>query len=80
VASRKCDPTLDSVAETAAATEGSDPATARATWAKVDRAFTDQAHILPLVNELEDTLVSARVGNYQSSPELGPLLSQLWVR
>jgi ABC-type transport system substrate-binding protein len=80
VASRTCDPTLDYVAESAAAAEGSDPATARATWAKVDRAFTDAAHILPLVNELEDTLISARVGNYQSSPELGPLLSQLWVR
>jgi YVTN family beta-propeller protein len=80
VASRKCDPTLDSVAETAAAAEGSDPATARAMWSEVDRAFTSDAYILPLVNELEDTLVSTRVGNYQSSPELGPLLSQLWVR
>jgi ABC-type transport system substrate-binding protein/streptogramin lyase len=76
---RTCDPTLDSVAASAAAIEGSDPAAARATWARVDRAFTDEAHILPLVNELEETLVSARVGNYQSSPELGPLLSQLWV-
>jgi hypothetical protein len=31
-------------------------------------------------NELQTTLVSRRVGNYQYNPQWGPLLDQLWVR
>jgi hypothetical protein len=34
----------------------------------------------PLPTRSTGWFVSARVGNYQSSPILGPLMSQLWVK
>jgi cobalt-precorrin 5A hydrolase/precorrin-3B C17-methyltransferase len=36
--------------------------------------------VVPFDNPVAWTLASQRVGNYQSSPHWGPLLSQLWVR
>jgi YVTN family beta-propeller protein len=80
LAARPCNRDLDALAEQAYHAEGTDPGTARADWAAIDRKLTDAATILALDNELEATVVSQRVGNYQSSPELGPLLSQIWVR
>jgi peptide/nickel transport system substrate-binding protein len=77
---RGCSPGLDALAEQAYHAEGTDPGTARADWAAIDRKLTDAATILALDNQLEATVVSQRVGNYQSSPELGPLLSQIWVQ
>ncbi len=80
LAARPCNRALDALAEQAYHAEGTDPGTARAAWAAIDRKLTDQATILALDNQLEATVVSQRVGNYQSTPELGPLLSQIWVR
>jgi len=31
------------------------------------------------VNGKIDNLVSTRLGNFQSNPQLGPLLDQMWV-
>ncbi len=77
---RNCNRGLDALADRAYHAEGTDPGTARATWAAIDRALTDNAAFVALANQLEATVASQRVGNYQSSPELGPLLSQIWVR
>jgi YVTN family beta-propeller protein len=79
-AGRNCNRGLDALADDAYHAEGTDPSAARTLWAAVDRKLTDDAPFVALVNTLEATAVSQRVGNYQSSPELGPLLSQIWVR
>jgi peptide/nickel transport system substrate-binding protein len=75
-----CDPHTDALASQAQATQPADPAAARRLWAQVDRAVTNLAPYVPLYNETSAGFVSARVGNYQDSPEYGPLLDQMWVR
>jgi YVTN family beta-propeller protein len=77
---RPCNRDLDALAEQAYQAEGTDPGAARAKWTAIDRMLTDEATILALDNEQEVTVVSQRVGNYQSSPLGGPLLSQIWVK
>jgi hypothetical protein len=49
-------------------------------WQGVDRALTQAAPWVPMVNDISNDVVSARVGNYQVSPLTGALLGQLWVR
>jgi YVTN family beta-propeller protein len=80
LAGRDCNRGLDALADDAYRAEATDPRAARTMWATIDQKLTDDAPFVALVNTLEATVVSQRVGNYQSSPELGPLLSQIWVR
>jgi YVTN family beta-propeller protein len=75
-----CDPHVDALAGQARAAQLTDPAAARRLWAQVDRIVTDQAPWIPILNEASTAFVSARVRNYQESPEYGPLLAQVWVR
>jgi ABC-type transport system substrate-binding protein len=75
-----CNRRLDARIEQAAAIQGSDPARAAAMWGEIDRALVDQAVALPWASPSIASLVSARVGNYQSHPLWGTLLDQLWVR
>jgi YVTN family beta-propeller protein len=75
-----CNRGLDALAEKAYHAQSNDPRAARAMWTAIDRKLTDDAPFVALANTLEATVVSQHVGNYQSSPELGPLLSQIWVR
>lgn len=77
---RWCNPAMDRLAKRAHQLEGADPGRSRALWQRVDRRLTDSASMVALVNTLESTVVSSRVGNFQSSSFEGPLLSQLWVR
>ena len=42
--------------------------------------IVDRAATVPFANDLELTLLSQRVGNYQFNPQWGVLLDQLWVR
>jgi ABC-type transport system substrate-binding protein len=77
---RFCDPRLDNLVSKAQASQLTDPATARKLWAQADRLATDQAPLIPLYNAGDAAFVSARVGDYQDSPEYGPLLDQMWVR
>ena len=74
------DPHVDKLVAEARATQSTDPAAARRWWAKADRIVTDQAPWVPVFNETSAGFVSSRVGNYQESPEYGPLLDQMWVR
>jgi ABC-type transport system substrate-binding protein len=57
-----------------------DPGAALRAWTEIDRTISDEALVVPFVNPIFSTFVSARVGNYQSNQTIGPLLSQLWVR
>jgi ABC-type transport system substrate-binding protein len=75
-----CNPQAELTAAEAHKAEVSDPGKADRLWADVDRMITDDAPVVALGNATSTTLISARVGNYQSSPTLGPLLSQMWVR
>jgi len=75
-----CNPAVDKLAGQAQAAELTDPAAARALWARVDHAVTDQAPWAPVFNSSWTVFVSARAGNCQVSTSYGPLLDQMWVR
>jgi peptide/nickel transport system substrate-binding protein len=75
-----CDPAIDAEATKAATTQSSDHVAANAAWARIDRGLVDKAAAIPLFTQQSATLLSKRVGNYQFSPQWGPLLDQLWVR
>lgn len=75
-----CNLELDQRAAAASALQSTDPGAALRAWTQIERATTDQAPLVPTVNQIESTLLSARVGNYQSNQIWGPLLSQLWVK
>ena len=57
-----------------------DPAASSEAWAEVDRAITDWAPWVSLVNPIDVDFVSERLGNYQYNPVWGLLLAQVWVR
>jgi len=57
-----------------------DPQTAAAGWAQLDRQLTDRAVFLPTVTPNEIDLLSCRAGNFQYNPVWGALIDQLWVR
>lgn len=67
------------LASQALAEQTIDPATARRLWARVDQMVTNDAPVMATVNGKIDNLVSTRLGNFQSNPQLGPLLDQMWV-
>lgn len=75
-----CNPELEQRAKEATGLEATDPGDALRAWTQIDRAITDEAAIVPAVNQIDWWFVSTRVRNYQSSEILGPLLSQIWVR
>jgi peptide/nickel transport system substrate-binding protein len=75
-----CNPAADSLIYRAQAAQATDPAAARRLWAEADRTITNNAPWVPPVNDKEAALTSARVGNYQDNPILGPLLDQMWTR
>jgi len=77
-AAEYCNPAADRLIYRAQA--ATDPAAARRLWAKADRTITNDAPWVPLVNDKEATLTSARVSNYQDNPMLGPLLDQMRTR
>jgi len=75
-----CDPELEAAIERAERAETNDPQRAGKLWANADRMIVDQSPWVFLVNTIGLDFVSARVGNYQYSPQWGILLDQLWVR
>jgi peptide/nickel transport system substrate-binding protein len=75
-----CDRHADQLASQAQAAQLTDPATARMLWAQVDRLVTDRAPWVPIISHAPATFVSARIGNYQQSSSIGPLIDQMWVR
>jgi len=75
-----CDPAADSLIYRAQAAQATDPGAAGRLWAQADRTITNDAPWIPLVNDEEAVLTSARIGNYQDNPMLGPLLDQMWTR
>ena len=78
--SELCKPALERQIHMAERMQEQDPVAAQEAWAAADRMIVDQAAAVPYANNLALTLVSARTGNYQSNPQWGVLLDQLWVR
>jgi ABC-type transport system substrate-binding protein/DNA-binding SARP family transcriptional activator len=75
-----CNKALDAAAQRALDTQSTDPAAARTQWQQIDRAVTDAAPAAFLYNPIRSVFVSSRVRNLQTSPQWGPLLSQIWVK
>jgi YVTN family beta-propeller protein len=75
-----CAHTIDAEMTRARRLLAQDPSAGAALWADIDRKVTDQAPWVPLVTQQRVEIVSSRVGNYQRHPQLGTLLSQLWVQ
>jgi YVTN family beta-propeller protein len=77
--SQFCDPGVDGQLDRASAVQRSDPAGSTALWQDVDRAITDAAPSVELLNRRSAVLVSERVENVQQHPLWGVLEDQLWV-
>jgi peptide/nickel transport system substrate-binding protein len=75
-----CDRRIERDINRALDLQTSDLPAANQLWAKIDRALTDRAPWLFLVNPKTQVFVSERVGNFQHNPQWGVLLDQLWVR
>ena len=74
-----CDRRLDRQMRRALTLEATDPRRAAEMWHQIDRAITDEAVWLPLMNPRTVDFVSARVRNYQYHPYWGFLASQAWL-
>ena len=77
--SRFCSPRIDQLSDKALQDQVSNPADAPAAWEAVDRAIVNTAPAIFLANPRTFDVLSSRAGNYQSSPEWGTLVDQLWV-
>jgi YVTN family beta-propeller protein len=75
-----CNRTIDDMAIQAQLSQVSNPGTAARLWKQVFAMLDLDAVVIPTIYNTAATLVSARVGNYQSDPLYnGPDLDQLWV-
>jgi peptide/nickel transport system substrate-binding protein len=75
-----CDRTIDRRIEAATRLQITQPAAAHERWASIEHDVMDQAPWVPLVNRTFGNLVSQRLGNFQVSPQWGPLVDQMWVK
>jgi len=75
-----CDRDIDRRMEAATRLQITQPALAHERWASIERDVMAQAPWVPLVNRSFANLVSQRVGNFQVSPQWGPLIDQMWVQ
>jgi YVTN family beta-propeller protein len=75
-----CDPKLEADIRRAERAQSTDPQHAGGLWANADRTIVDLSPWVFLMNPISLDFVSARVSNYQHSPQWGILLDQLWVR
>jgi YVTN family beta-propeller protein len=75
-----CNPRIDRQMDEADRLQISDPRGADKVWASVDHEITNLALSVPFVSLRNLDFTSARVGDYQFSPDLGTLIDQFWVR
>jgi peptide/nickel transport system substrate-binding protein len=75
-----CNTPMDRMIKHASQISTEDPAASSEAWAEVDRAMTDWAPWVPLVNPIDVDFVSERLENYQYNPQWGLLLAQVWVQ
>ena len=75
-----CDPAIDEGMARAERLQITDPAKAGDEWASIEHDVMDQAPWVPLVDRNWANLISRRLGNFQVSPQYGPLVDQMWVQ
>jgi len=79
--SHSCNPTIDAVAQAAAANAAIDPGRSLELWSQVDQMLTDSGAFVTLgAGARGAVLVSPTVRHVELSPLLGPVLSQFWVK
>jgi peptide/nickel transport system substrate-binding protein len=78
--SEYCNPSLDALAKHATEIQPTNPSQAVQTWARIDQMLTDDAPAVAMETPRSFVITSSRLGNYQSNPYDGPILSQMWVR
>jgi ABC-type transport system substrate-binding protein len=78
--SEYCDPVFDKLVQQAEDSQLTDPARADALWAKADHRLADQAAAVPIMNDVGQDVLSARLQNYQHNPQFGLLIDQLWIK
>ena len=75
-----CDPSIDRRMEEAGRLRATDPAGALDLWSEIEHDLVDEAVWVPLGNGYYTSVTSRRLGNYQSNPQWGPLVDQMWVQ
>jgi YVTN family beta-propeller protein len=75
-----CDPAIDQRMARAERLQITDPAKARDEWSSIEHDVMDEAPWVPLVDRNWANLTSERLGNFQVSPQYGPLVDQMWVQ
>jgi len=78
--SRFCDRAIDRRMAVATRLQLTQPSVAHERWAQIERDLMDRAVWAPVVSRSWANLVSPSVGNFQVSPEWGPLVDQMWVQ
>ena len=74
-----CDPEVDQRVKRALDLQETDRYRAAQAFAAVDRDLVDMAPLIPYATGRFVAFASERVGNAEGSPQLGVLLSQMWV-
>lgn len=71
-----CNPALDRQITNALEHQTTDPASAPALWAAIDRAVVNAAPIIPFSNDVQYDFGSRRIGDYQNHTWWGQLPAQ----
>jgi ABC-type dipeptide transport system, periplasmic component len=75
-----CDRSTDRRMQEATQLRATDPAGANDQWSKIEHDLVDEALFVPFGTRYWVQLGSGRLGNYQSTPQWGPLVDQMWVQ
>ncbi|NSZ18891.1 ABC transporter substrate-binding protein [Agrobacterium vitis] len=75
-----CNKELDKQMQDTMALSIKDPKAADANWAKIDKAFMEQAPLAPLFTPKSVNFTSARLGNYLFNKQNRWVISQSWVK
>ena len=78
--SHLCSESIDARIDEALRLEATDPGAANRAWAAIHRALVQDAVWIPLMNPVSAFAFSDRVDNVQVHPQLGVLLSRIWVQ
>ena len=75
-----CTEELEAEIATAQELQATDPAAAYAAWTQIEHGLVEDAVWAPLTNLIATSVVSERTENVQIHPQLGILLSRIWVQ
>jgi YVTN family beta-propeller protein len=79
-ASGLCSESIDAAIDEAKRIQATDPGASNRAWIALEHRLVEDAVWVPTMNPLSAYAFSARTGNVQVHPQLGILLSRLWVQ